>query len=32
MRDLVSGFGYLMKGQRWAARHGRWWGFGMIPA
>ncbi|GAU68417.1 hypothetical protein SSP35_07_02190 [Streptomyces sp. NBRC 110611] len=20
------------KGQRWVAQHGRWWGFGMIPA
>ncbi|WFB09744.1 EI24 domain-containing protein [Streptomyces sp. LX-29] len=32
MRDLVAGFGYLMKGQRWVARHGRWWGIGMLPA
>ncbi|MEC4016161.1 EI24 domain-containing protein [Streptomyces sp. H27-D2] len=32
MRDLGVGFGYLMKGQRWVARHGRWWGFGLIPA
>ncbi|WP_431044614.1 EI24 domain-containing protein [Streptomyces sp. P1-3] len=32
MRDLAAGFGYLLKGQRWVARHGRWWGFGMIPA
>ncbi|MGW3562974.1 EI24 domain-containing protein [Streptomyces sp. NPDC000941] len=32
MRDLAAGFGYLMKGQRWVARHGRWWWFGMIPA
>ncbi|WKX70161.1 EI24 domain-containing protein [Streptomyces sp. XD-27] len=32
MRDLAAGFGYLIKGQRWVARHGRWWGFGMIPA
>ncbi|WAP55818.1 EI24 domain-containing protein [Streptomyces sp. S465] len=32
MRDLARGFGYLLKGQRWVARHGRWWGFGMIPA
>ncbi|MCZ2527694.1 hypothetical protein GQS52_08945 [Streptomyces sp. SCUT-3] len=32
MRDLAAGFGYLMKGQRWVARHTRWWGFGMIPA
>ncbi|MEU7255860.1 EI24 domain-containing protein [Streptomyces rimosus] len=32
MRDLVAGTGYLEKGQRWVARHGRWWGFGLIPA
>ncbi|MFD7667224.1 EI24 domain-containing protein [Streptomyces sp. NPDC059788] len=32
MRDLVAGTGYLGKGQRWVAGHGRWWGFGMIPA
>lgn len=32
MRDLGAGIGYLMKGQRWVLRHGRWWGFGMIPA
>ncbi|KUJ66343.1 hypothetical protein ACZ90_37615 [Streptomyces albus subsp. albus] len=32
MRDLAAGFGYLVKGQRWVARHGRWWGFGMLPA
>ncbi|MFI6448312.1 EI24 domain-containing protein [Kitasatospora sp. NPDC050543] len=32
MRDLVAGLGYLGKGQKWVARHGRWWGFGMIPA
>ncbi|MET7903753.1 EI24 domain-containing protein [Streptomyces sp. NPDC005336] len=32
MRDLATGCGYLLKGQRWVARHGRWWGFGMIPA
>lgn len=32
MRDLGAGFGYLMKGQRWVLRHGRWWGFGMLPA
>lgn len=24
--------GYLVKGQKWVARHGRWWAFGMIPA
>ncbi|MFD9128556.1 EI24 domain-containing protein [Kitasatospora sp. NPDC059571] len=32
MRDFVAGLGFLLKGQRWVARHGRWWGFGMIPA
>ncbi|MGW4895092.1 EI24 domain-containing protein [Kitasatospora sp. NPDC004240] len=32
MRDLVAGMKYLAKGQKWVARHGRWWGFGMIPA
>lgn len=32
MRDLVAGLGYLGKGQRWVARHGRWWGFGLLPA
>ncbi|MEV0372738.1 EI24 domain-containing protein [Streptomyces sp. NPDC050636] len=32
MRDLVAGMRYLGKGQRWVAGHGRWWGFGLIPA
>lgn len=31
MRDLGVGFGYLMKGQRWIAGHGRWFGFGLLP-
>ncbi|MFF8439852.1 EI24 domain-containing protein [Streptomyces californicus] len=31
MSDLGAGFGYLMKGQRWVARHGRWFGFGLLP-
>jgi len=31
MRDLAAGFGYLMKGQRWVAGHGRWFGFGLLP-
>ncbi|TQK44300.1 CysZ protein [Streptomyces sp. SLBN-118] len=31
MRDLGLGFGYLMKGQRWVAGHGRWFGFGLLP-
>ncbi|MET9292993.1 EI24 domain-containing protein [Streptomyces sp. NPDC003077] len=32
MRDLVAGMAYLGKGQRWVARNGRWWGFGLLPA
>lgn len=32
MRDLGVGFGYLMKGQRWVGRHGRWLGLGLLPA
>ncbi|MBC9719686.1 EI24 domain-containing protein [Streptomyces sp. TRM66268-LWL] len=31
MRDLGTGFGYLLKGQRWVFGHGRWFGFGLIP-
>ncbi|MFE7043899.1 EI24 domain-containing protein [Streptomyces atratus] len=31
MRDLGVGFGYLIKGQRWVGRHGRWFGFGLLP-
>ncbi|MFI9118580.1 EI24 domain-containing protein [Streptomyces bikiniensis] len=31
MRDLGVGFGYLVKGQKWVARHGRWFGFGLLP-
>ncbi|MEU1366283.1 EI24 domain-containing protein [Streptomyces sp. NPDC005803] len=31
MRDLGAGFGYLIKGQRWVARHGRWFGIGLLP-
>ncbi|WP_324789773.1 EI24 domain-containing protein [Streptomyces sp. H51] len=31
MRDLGVGFGYLLKGQRWAARNGRQYGFGLLP-
>ncbi|WP_019886053.1 EI24 domain-containing protein [Streptomyces purpureus] len=31
MRDLGVGFGYLMKGQRWVAGHGRWFGIGLLP-
>ncbi|MEW1660687.1 EI24 domain-containing protein [Streptomyces sp. NPDC093707] len=32
MRDLVAGIRYVGRGVRWAAQHGRWWGFGLIPA
>ncbi|WP_338898466.1 EI24 domain-containing protein [Streptomyces sp. TG1A-60] len=31
MRDLGVGFQYLVQGQRWVARHGRQYGFGLIP-
>ncbi|MGW8060747.1 EI24 domain-containing protein [Streptomyces ziwulingensis] len=31
MRDLGAGFGHLLKGQRWVARHGRSYGFGLLP-
>ncbi|MFE5815242.1 EI24 domain-containing protein [Streptomyces sp. NPDC056479] len=31
MRDLGAGFRYLLKGQRWVARHGKQYGFGLIP-
>ncbi|MFI1163182.1 EI24 domain-containing protein [Streptomyces sp. NPDC020801] len=31
MRDPVTGFGYLLKGQRWMARHGKAYGFGLLP-
>lgn len=31
MHDLGAGFGYLMKGQRWVAGRGRWFGFGLLP-
>ncbi|WP_328621570.1 EI24 domain-containing protein [Streptomyces sp. NBC_00354] len=31
MRDLAGGFGYLLAGQRWVLRHGRWLGFGLLP-
>ncbi|MGV4984687.1 EI24 domain-containing protein [Streptomyces sp. NRAIS4] len=31
MRDLGAGFGHLLKGQRWMARHGRRYGFGLLP-
>ncbi|MER5306592.1 EI24 domain-containing protein [Streptomyces sp. NPDC002773] len=31
MRDLGVGFGYLVQGQKWVGRHGRWFGFGLLP-
>ncbi|GAB3006090.1 EI24 domain-containing protein [Streptomyces pseudoechinosporeus] len=31
MHDLRVGFGYLGQGQRWVARHGKQFGFGLIP-
>lgn len=31
MRDLAGGFRYLLAGQRWVFRHGRWLGFGLLP-
>jgi CysZ protein len=31
MRQLLQGFRHLLHGQRWVARHGRWWGFGLLP-
>ncbi|MFG3035842.1 EI24 domain-containing protein [Streptomyces sp. NPDC048330] len=31
MRDLGVGFRYLVEGQKWVGRHGRWFGFGLLP-
>ncbi|MFE9094128.1 EI24 domain-containing protein [Streptomyces sp. NPDC007264] len=31
MRDLGTGFGHLLKGQRWMARHGGQYRFGLLP-
>lgn len=31
MRDLGVGFRYLLRGQRWVARHGKQFGFGLLP-
>ncbi|WP_052499075.1 EI24 domain-containing protein [Streptomyces vietnamensis] len=31
MRDLGVGFKYLVQGQKWVGRHGRWLGFGLLP-
>jgi CysZ protein len=32
MRDLAAGMRYLGRGQRWVLGHGRWFGFGLLPA
>ncbi|MEU6877194.1 EI24 domain-containing protein [Streptomyces sp. NPDC046712] len=31
MRDFGAGLGYLLQGQKWVGRHGRWFGFGLLP-
>ncbi|MGW6565141.1 EI24 domain-containing protein [Streptomyces sp. NPDC054975] len=31
MRDFGVGFGFLVQGQKWVGRHGRWFGFGLLP-
>lgn len=31
MRDLGAGFGYLLKGQRWVAQHGKRYGWSLLP-
>ncbi|MEU7379744.1 EI24 domain-containing protein [Streptomyces sp. NPDC042207] len=31
MRDLGAGFAHLLKGQRWMARHGQSYRFGLLP-
>ncbi|MFJ5829634.1 EI24 domain-containing protein [Streptomyces sp. NPDC093089] len=31
MRDFGVGFKYLLQGQKWVGRHGRWFGFGLLP-
>ncbi|MBT3151310.1 EI24 domain-containing protein [Streptomyces sp. CHD11] len=31
MRDLRVGFRYLLKGQKWVGRHGKQFGFGLLP-
>lgn len=32
MSELGAGLRYLRGGQRWVSRHGRWYGFGLLPA
>ncbi|WP_405816294.1 EI24 domain-containing protein [Streptomyces sp. NBC_01390] len=31
MSDLATGFRYLLKGQGWVARHGKQYGWGLVP-
>src|SRR5918996_390716 len=31
MGDLGAGFNYLVRGQKWVARHGKQYGFGLLP-
>src|SRR5882757_5969571 len=31
MRDFGVGFNYLVQGQRWVGRHGKQYGFGLLP-
>ncbi|NGN65484.1 hypothetical protein G5C51_16465 [Streptomyces sp. A7024] len=31
MSEFGAGLAYLGKGQKWVARHGRWYGFGLLP-
>ena len=32
MRDFGAGLRYLGRGQQWVLAHGRWFGFGLLPA
>ena len=32
MRELTAGMRYFGRGQRWVLGHGRWFGFGLLPA
>ncbi|MCF6523359.1 EI24 domain-containing protein [Streptomyces sp. JJ36] len=32
MREFTAGMRYLGRGQKWVAGHGRWFGFGLLPA
>jgi CysZ protein len=32
MRDAAIGIRHLLNGQRWVLTHGRWFGFGLLPA